>query len=241
MAEVIAIANQKGGVGKTTTTISLGIGLAKENKKVLLIDADPQANLADALGHRDVDSYKYTLTSVMTNIIQDEPINGKEILHHEEGVDFVPCSIELSGMDITLVNTMSREKILKKYVASVKENYDYVLIDLNPSLGMLPINSLTAADSIIIPVQAEYLPAKGMGLLIKTINKIKRHLNPSLKVRGILVTMTDERTNLSKKIRADIHEQYGKSLKVFDTSIPRCVKARESIFKYDPNGVATKH
>jgi chromosome partitioning protein len=246
MTEIITVTNQKGGVGKTMTTICLGIGLVKQNKKVLLIDADPQANLTDALGYRNSDEIKDTLTTVMSSTIQDEPVNDKAILHHEEGVDVIPCNIELSGMDIALVNTMSREKVLKQYIDEVKKAYDYVLIDCPPSLGMLTINALTAADSVIVPVQAEYLSAKGMDLLLHTVQRIKRHLNPDLAIRGVLVTMTDERTNLSKQIRSDIHKKYGKHLTVFSTAIPRCVKASEStgigesIYKYDARGEATK-
>jgi chromosome partitioning protein len=246
MTEVIAISNQKGGVGKTMTTISLGIGLVKQNKKVLVIDVDPQANLTDALGYRNADEIKNTLTTVMTKTIQDEAVGNTAILHHKEGIDVIPCNIELSGMDIALVNTMSREKVLKQYIDEVKGAYDYVLMDCPPSLGMLTINALTAADSVIIPVQAEYLSAKGMDLLLHTVQRIKRHLNPSLHIKGILITMSDNRTNLSKQIQRDIHQKYGKHLTVFNVSIPRCVKASEStgigesIYTYDKKGEATK-
>lgn len=245
MKEVIAISNQKGGVGKTTTTINLGVALKEQNKKVLLVDLDPQANLTDALGYNNPNIFKGTITDAMLSAINDESIDRNIILHHDEGVDLIPCDIELSGMDITLVNTMSREQVLKQVIEEVKEDYDYILIDCPPTLGMLPINALTAANSVIIPVQAEFLPTKGMNQLLMTMKKIQKNLNPNLEIKGILITMTDERTNLSKKIKKDIHSKYGKSINVFSTNIPRCVKASEStgvgesVHKYDPAGQAT--
>lgn len=246
MAEIIAIANQKGGVGKTTTTINLGACLVQQGKSVLLIDIDPQGNLTEALGYTDPNSYNHTLTNVMSNIIQDIPVDDDIILHHDEGMDVIPSNIELSGMDVTLVNAMSREQVLKQYVDTIKDKYDYILLDCNPSLGMLPINALTTADSVIIPVQAEFLPTKGMNLLLMTIRKIQKQLNPNLVIKGIVVTMTDDRTNLSTNIKHQIHKNYGKHINVFNTSIPRCVKASEctgvgeSVLKYDPKGNATK-
>ena len=155
MSKVIAIANQKGGVGKTTTTVNLGVGLANEGKKVLLIDCDAQGSLTESLGYQNPDELDVTLSTLMQKTYEEKEIKpGEGILHHNEGVDLVPANIELSGMETALVNIMSRERVLKNYIDSVKDNYDYVLIDCTPSLGMLTINSLVAADEVIIPVQA---------------------------------------------------------------------------------------
>ena len=168
--KVIALANQKGGTAKATTTLNLGIGLAHQGRKVLLVDADPQGDLTTALGWTDADDLPVTLATQMKKILQDEPfVYNEGILHHEEGVDIIPTNIELSGMEISLVNAMSREQTLKLYLADLKKDYDYILIDCMPSLGMLTINALAAADSVIVPVQAHYLPLKGMTQLMKTI------------------------------------------------------------------------
>lgn len=207
MPKVIALANQKGGVGKTTTTVNLGIGLARQGKKVLLIDADAQGNLTDSLGWNEPDKLPVSLASIMTKIIQDEPFELDEgILHHAEGVDLMPANIELSAMEVSLVNTMSREIVLRNYLSEVKHKYDYVLIDCMPSLGMITVNALAAADSVIIPVQAHYLPAKGMAQLLQTINRVKKNINPSLKIDGVLLTMVDARTNFAKDVSYILRE-----------------------------------
>ena len=178
--KVIALANQKGGTAKTTTTLNLGIGLAHQGRKVLLVDADPQGDLTTALGWTNADSLPITLETQMKKILQDEPfVYNEGILHNEEGVDIIPTNIELSGMEISLVNAMSREQTLKLYLADLKKDYDYILIDCMPSLGMLTINALVAADSVIVPVQAHYLPLKGMTQLMKTIGKVQKQLNPN--------------------------------------------------------------
>ena len=242
-ATVMAVVNQKGGTGKTTTCENLGIGLAMEGKKVLLVDTDPQASLTICLGHPVPDQLSPTLSDMMGKILLEQPIApGEGILHHPEGVDLMPANIELSGLEVSLVNAMSRETILRQYLDTVKHNYDFILLDCMPSLGMLTVNALAAADNVLIPVQAAYLPAKGLEQLLQTINKVRRQINPKLKIEGILLTMVDSRTNYSKEISSLIRENYGGKLKVYKTDIPRSVRAEEisaegtSIFKHDPKG-----
>ena len=184
--QIIAIANQKGGVGKTTTCANLGIGLAQAGKKVLLIDGDPQGSLTISLGNPQPDKLPFTLSDAMGKILMDQPIRtGEGILHHAEGVDLMPADIQLSGMEVSLVNAMSRETILRQYLDTLKGQYSHILIDCQPSLGMLTVNALAAANRIIIPVQAEYLPAKGLEQLLSTVNKVKRQINPKLQIDGI--------------------------------------------------------
>ena len=242
-ATIIAVVNQKGGTGKTTTTENLGVGLALEGKKVLLVDTDPQASLTVSLGNPCPDDLSPTLSDLMGKIMMENPITPDEgILHHPEGVDLVPSNIELSGMEVALVNAMSRETILRQYLDTVKQNYDYILLDCMPSLGMLTVNALAAADNVLIPVQAAYLPAKGLEQLLQTVQKVRRQINPKLKIEGILLTMTDSRTNYGQQIDNLIRGAYGSKIKVFDQTIPRSVRAAEisavgkSIFQHDPKG-----
>ncbi len=244
--KVIALTNQKGGVGKTTTAANLGVSLARQGKKVLLIDADAQANLTMSLGYSRPDDLPVTLSTIMQEMIDDHPFDvAKSILHHEEGVDLLPANIELSGLEVRLFNTISRESVLKTCINEVKKNYDYVLIDCMPSLGMLTINALAAADSVVIPTQPHYLSAKGLELLLRSVSKVKRQINPHLRIDGILMTMVIPRTNISKEITETVRSAYGQKIRVFDTQIPHSVRAVEataegkSLFAYDKNGKVT--
>ena len=241
--KTIAVCNQKGGVGKTTTTVNLGVGLAMQGKKVLLIDADPQGDLTTCLGWRDTDSLSVTLTEKLQAIISEQeqnPFDG--ILQHKEKVDLVPSNLSLSSLEMTLVTAMSRESVLKNYLSLVKDKYDYVLIDCMPSLGMITINALAAADSVVIPTQPHYLSAKGLELLLRSVSMVKRQINPKLRIDGILMTMVMPRTNISKEITATVKSAYGQKIKVFDTEIPHSIRAVEataegkSIFAYDKGG-----
>lgn len=227
--EVIAIANQKGGVGKTTTTFNLGVALAHAGKRVLLVDSDPQGDLTTYMGIHDPDNIPITLSTLMERSIKDEDINSKEaILKHDEGIDLIPSNLELSSMEVSLVNAMSREFTLRNCLSDIKDKYDYVLIDCMPSLGMITINALACADKVIIPVQSEFLAAKGMSHLMNTVLKVRKQINPNLKVGGILLTMVDGRTNLSKDIASELRSTYGTVFKLYDNQIPRGVKAAES-------------
>ena len=227
--EVIAIANQKGGVGKTTTTFNLGVALAHAGKRVLLVDSDPQGDLTTYMGIHDPDNIPVTLSTLMERSIKDEDINSKEaILKHDEGIDLIPSNLELSSMEVSLVNAMSREFTLRNCLSDIKDKYDYVLIDCMPSLGMITINALACADKVIIPVQSEFLAEKGMSHLMNTVLKVRKQINPNLKVGGILLTMVDGRTNLSKDIANELRSTYGTVFKLYDNQIPRGVKAAES-------------
>ena len=240
---IIALSNQKGGVTKTTTCANLGIGLAMQGKKTLVVDIDPQASLTISLGYPQPDTLPVTITDLMKKVILDKPISpGEGILHQKESVDLLPASIELAGLEASMVNVMSRETILRQVLNETGKPYDFILLDCMPSLGMLTINALAVADSVLIPVQAQYLSAKGLEQLLQTIAKVRRQINPNLRIEGILLTMVDSRTNNARDISNLIRETYGGKIKVFGTDIPLSVRAAEisaegkSIFAHDPKG-----
>ena len=241
--KVIALTNQKGGVGKTTTTVNLGIGLAKQGKKVLLVDADAQANLTMALGYNRPDDFSVSLSTVMQDILDKKAVDAQHgILRHDEGVDLLPSNVELAGLEAAIVNSKGRDGILKSHLSEVRKNYDYVLIDCMPSLGMLTINAMAAADSVIIPMQPHYFSAKGLEQLLRSVSKVKQQINPKLKIDGILMTMVMSRTRIAREVINTVQNAYGHRIKVFDAQIPFSVKAVEataagkSIFSYDKGG-----
>ena len=244
-ATVYAVCNQKGGCAKTVTSVGFGIGLAREGKKVLLIDMDAQGSMTASLGYQQTDKLEVTLADILGGIINDTPLpEGYGILRHEEGVELIPANIELSGMEVTLVNTMSRETVLREFLKLVRDSYDAIVLDTMPSLGMLTINALAAADHVIIPCASQYLSIKGLEQLLRTIAKVRRQINPGLSVSGILVTMADMRTNYAKDIVGLLHSTYDGKLRVFDSIIPMSVRVAEtsaegkSIYRHDPSGKA---
>ncbi len=245
--KAIAVANQKGGTGKTATTLSLGVALARRGRRVLLVDTDPQGDLTKSLGWADPDSIETTVATHIEAVIEgadEDPRAG--ILGHREGVDLMPANIELAGLEMAVFMAMSRERILKTWAEPLRADYDYILFDCAPTLGIIPVNALVAADGVIIPVSAEYLPASGMAGLLKTVGRVRRQINPGLSVEGILVTLYDSRNNLARDVERAIREQYGAALRVFDTVVPRAVSAAESaaagesVFSYDASGRVAK-
>lgn len=241
MAKVVAVCNQKGGVGKTTTTVNIGAGLAREGKSVLLIDADSQGDLTTSLGWRNQDELDNTIATMINNAMNDRETGVRQgILHHEEGIDLIPANIELSSMEMQLVTAMSRESILKNIINDVRDDYDYIIIDCSPSLGMMTINALAAADEVIIPVQAQYLPTKGMTQLLQTVSRVSKHINNKLQIGGILITLADGRTRLTTEIRGVLENSFGKYINIYSTNIPCAVAAAKaassgkSIYEFDP-------
>lgn len=242
MAKVIALVNQKGGVGKTTITINLGIGLAQAGKRVLLIDGDPQGSMTDCMGFPEPDEMNETLANILMNEINEveTPLNYGILIHPEE-VEVLPANIELSGIEVTLVNCICREFVLKGYINKIRNKYDYILIDGMPSLGLLTINALVAADAVLIPMQAAKPSVRGLQQLLRTVGKVRKQLNPDLKVAGILPNMVDSRTSYARDVMELLKTSYGEQLKLFD-SIPRSVRMEEtsaegySIYKHEPKG-----
>ena len=227
MSKVMAICNQKGGVGKTVTTVNLGVGLARKGKRVLLVDVDAQGSLTASLGYQHPDQLDETLATVLGKVIGDKPLaSGEGIIHQKEGLDLLPANIDLAAMEVTLVNIMSRETILQEYLNTVRDQYDVILLDCCPSLGMLTINALSAADEVLIPMQAHFLSLKGMEQLMGTIGRVKRQINPTLTISGILITMADMRTTYSQGIVELLRGTYGDRLRIFDTIIPRSIRAQ---------------
>ena len=245
--KIIALTNQKGGVGNTDTTANLGIGLAREGKRVLLVDGDPQGSLTISLGIKNPDELMETLATAMSAEINDLELPADcGIIHHCEGVDLMPANIELSGIELSLFNAMSREMVMSTVLNRLRKNYDYILIDCMPSLGLMTINALAAADSVIIPSQANFLSTKGMNLLLRSISRVRRQINPKLRIDGILFTMVNSRTNNARAIISAMRTAVGENIRVFKTEIPRSVRAEEatekgkSIYLYDKNGTVAQ-
>lgn len=228
-AKTIVVCNQKGGVGKTVTTMCLGVALAQQGKKVLLCDFDAQGNLTKGLGYADRREYQRSLKDALLDTVNEAAGDWQGyVLQTGEGVDLIPANISLAGTDLQLASVMSRETIFRRFLNGPKDFYDYIIIDSNPALNLFTINALTAADSVLIPVQAEPYATDGLSDLLHTIRSAQKQLNPALHVDGIILTLTDARTNLSKHIESEIRGMYSGTIRVFDTVISRCVKAAEA-------------
>ena len=239
MGRIISIANQKGGVGKTTTAINLSTVLAKRNKKTLLIDMDPQGNATSGIGiEKNLEKSTYNL------LIEEDQIEEVILKTDIKNLDICPSTINLAGAEVELVSMMSREMRLKEKLESIKDNYDYILIDCPPSLGLITLNAFTASNSVLIPVQCEYYALEGLGQLLNTVKLVKKHLNKDLEIEGALLTMFDTRTNLSKQLVDEVKRYFGD--KVYKTVIPRNVKLSEApsygmpITVYDPRSKGAK-
>lgn len=243
LAKTVAIANRKGGVGKTQTTVNLGAGLARQGKRVLCVDTDSQHSLTVSLGVTEPDKLTKTLATAMSNIINEQDFDPTAgIIHHSEGVDLLPANNALAAPEISLAGLIGRETVLRQYIEMVKPLYDFIIYDTAPTLDLLTINALAAAESVIIPVCPKFLDAKGLELLLKSVAQIKRQINPALGIGGILLTMVDPRAKFTREVISSIENAYGNNIKIFSESVPRSVRAAEisangiSIFKHDPNG-----
>lgn len=242
MCKIIAVANQKGGVAKTTTVVNLGAALVKSGKRVLLVDNDPQASLTICQGIDQPDELELTLVDLYDAAIRcSEDVDIRNCILHKDGIDFIPTDIGMCNSELSMINAMRREELLKRILSPIKSEYDYILIDCPPTLQLLNINSLTACDSVIIPVYLDFISIKGMELLLQSIAQTKRLLNPKLQIEGMLITRY-EKTKLSKATEEIIRDAYGSNVRIFETRIPKSVRASESlgeaqdILKYDPRG-----
>jgi chromosome partitioning protein len=247
MGKIIAVSNLKGGVGKTMTAASVGFGLAKRGKRVLCVDLDPQHSLTVSFGVSEPDKLTATVATVLNGILNDEPCAPTTgLVHHSESVDLLPANSALAGMELALVQIIGRETVLRQHLDGVKASYDFIVLDCSPSMDLLTVNALAAADSVIVPVVPKFLDAKGLQLLLRSIAQIRRQINRNLSVEGILLTMVDRRANLTREIIASIENAYGGNIRVFPEHIPRSVKAAESsaqglsIFTHDPRGKVAK-
>ena len=238
MTRIISIVNQKGGTGKSACAANLGAGLARKNKKVLIVDADPQSDVSASFGYRDCDDSDQTLTALMEMSLRDQNIpEDCFIRHQQEGIDIICSNIELAGIEVQLVNAMSREFILKQIINTVKDRYDYILIDCMPSLGMITINALAASDEVLIPVEASYLPIKGLQQLLKTIGKVRRQINPTLQISGILFSLVNARTKDARDNMDLLHNVYGSQLRIFESYIPFSVRMKEAVINMNQEGM----
>ncbi|PKM52499.1 MAG: chromosome partitioning protein ParA [Firmicutes bacterium HGW-Firmicutes-7] len=246
MSKITAIINQKGGVGKTTTALNLSYALSQKDRKVLLVDFDPQASLTTALNVNSEDTSP-NIYSLMLQSIEEKQLDKNTIIQINDNLDLIPGSLDLAAIEMNLVNVMSRELVLKCIIEEFKDNYDYVIIDCSPSLGMLTVNALSASDSVLIPVTPEFLSARGLKYLSNSIRLIKRKLNPKLIVDGVLITMANERTKLAKEMIEHINNgaehllsEIGSKIKVFENIIPISIKMgeaitnKQSIIEYNP-------
>ena len=243
MGKVLAVCNRKGGTGKSFSTASLSFALARQGKKVLCLDTDNQHSLTVIMGVTEPDELPITIKTIITDIIDEKDIDPTAgIIHHPEGVDLLPANNSLTGIELALASVIGRETILKQYIEKVKPLYNWILVDTSPTLDLLSINALAAADSVLVPVMPKFLDAKGLELLLKSIAQLKKFINPHLDIAGILLTMVDKRTNFTKDIIQMIEQAYGEEIHILKKYIPHSTRAAEasatgkSIFSYDPKG-----